>query len=85
MHIKSTKYQPKCIHNTLDIPCIPTKWDGFKVTRKFRGYTLNIEIINPNHVSKGVKEITIDGNKIEGNIIPVLEKGKEYQVLVTLG
>ena len=65
-------------------PCIPTKWDGFKVKRKFRGYTLNIEVTNPNHVSKGVKEITIAGHKIKGAIIPVLEKGKEYQVIVTL-
>ena len=66
-------------------PCIPSKWDGFKVKRKFRGYTLNIEVENPNHVSKGVKEITIDGNKIEGNLIPVLEKEREYTVKVTLG
>ena len=66
-------------------PCIPTKWDGFKVVRKFRGYTLNIDVKNPNHVSKGVKEITIDGNTIEGNLIPVLEKGKAYNVIVTLG
>lgn len=66
-------------------PCIPSKWDGFKVKRKFRGYTLNIEVENPNHVSKGVKEITIDGNRIEGNLIPVLEKEREYTVKVTLG
>ncbi len=66
-------------------PCIPTKWDGFKVKRKFRGYTLNIEVQNPNHVSKGVREITIDGTKIEGNLIPVLTEGKEYDVIVTLG
>ena len=66
-------------------PCIPKKWDGFKVTRKFRGYTLNIEVKNPNHVSKGVAEVTIDGIAIEGNLIPVLEKGKTYDVLVILG
>ncbi|SEQ80128.1 cellobiose phosphorylase [Hyunsoonleella jejuensis] len=66
-------------------PCIPTKWDGFKVSRKFRGYTLNIEVKNPNHISKGVKQITIDGKPIEGNLIPVLEKGKTYNVNVTLG
>ncbi len=66
-------------------PCIPTKWDGFKVKRKFRGYTLNIEVRNPNHVSKGVREITIDGTKIEGNLIPVLTERKEYDVIVTLG
>jgi len=66
-------------------PCIPTKWDGFKVIRKFRGYTLHIEVKNPNHISKGVKQITIDGKPIEGNLIPVLEKGKTYNVNVTLG
>ncbi len=66
-------------------PCIPTKWDGFKVSRKFRGYTLNIEVKNPNHISKGIKEITIDGNPIEGNLIPVLEKGKVYDLQVTMG
>ncbi len=66
-------------------PCIPTKWDGFKVNRKFRGYTLKIEVKNPNHVSKGVAQITIDGKEIDGNLIPVLEKGKTYDVIVTLG
>ncbi len=66
-------------------PCIPTKWDGFKVTRKFRGYTLKIEVVNPDHVSKGVKEITIDGKKIEGALIPVMGKGKIYNVKVILG
>lgn len=66
-------------------PCIPTKWEGFKVSRKFRGYTLKIEVKNPNHVSKGVKQITVDGSPIEGNLIPVLEKGKTYNVIVTLG
>ena len=66
-------------------PCIPKKWDGFKVSRKFRGYTLKIEVKNPKHVSKGVAEITINGNKIKGNLIPVLEKNKIYDVMVTLG
>ena len=66
-------------------PCIPTEWDGFKVKRQFRGATLNIEVKNPNHVSKGVKEITIDGKAIEGAVIPVLEEGKSYEVVVTMG
>jgi cellobiose phosphorylase len=52
-------------------PCIPKEWDGFNISRKFRGTTMNIEVQNPNHVSKGVKEIWVDGIKIEGNKIPV--------------
>jgi len=66
-------------------PCIPKKWKGFSVIREFRGYTLKIEVKNPKHVSKGVAQITIDGNKIEGNLIPVLEQDKIYDVMVTLG
>jgi cellobiose phosphorylase len=66
-------------------PCIPTEWDGFKVKRSFRGTTLNIEVKNPNHVSKGVKQITIDGNAIDGATIPVLEEGNSYDIVVTMG
>nr|HPH15633.1 glycosyl transferase [Bacteroidales bacterium] len=34
-------------------PCIPTAWDGFSMKRVFRGATYQIEIKNPNHISKG--------------------------------
>ena len=66
-------------------PCIPKAWDGFKVSRKFRGATYNIEVKNPNHVSKGVKSITVDGEPIDGNVVPTLDAGREYQVEVILG
>ena len=39
-------------------PCISDKWDGFTVTRKFRGDTFHITVTNPDHVMKGVKSIT---------------------------
>lgn len=54
-------------------PCIPTTWKGYTVIRKFRGTTYNIQILNPDSVSKGVKSIKVDGEKIEGNIIPSTE------------
>jgi len=72
--------------NGLEInPCIPKNWKGFKVQRKFRGYTLNINVKNPNNVSKGIKKISIEGKEIEGSIVPVLEKGKSYQIDVLMG
>jgi cellobiose phosphorylase len=66
-------------------PCIPPKWDGFKVKRKFRGAVYNIEIKNNNHISKGVKSLIIDGKTVEGNIIPVLDAGSEHSVVVIMG
>ena len=65
-------------------PCIPKEWSGFKITRKFRGATFDIEVQNPNHVSKGVKELWIDGVKTEGNNIPIQDK-KESKVIVVMG
>ncbi|MFV0346471.1 MAG: GH36-type glycosyl hydrolase domain-containing protein [Bacteroidales bacterium] len=65
-------------------PCIPRNWKGFNVIRKFRGSTYNIEVKNPNGVSKGVKSMEVNGERIEGNIIPPMNGG-EHKVVVTMG
>ena len=66
-------------------PCIPENWSNFKVVRNFRGNIYNIEVKNPDNVSKGIKSITVDGIKINGNILPVFEKGSEHKVEVVMG
>jgi cellobiose phosphorylase len=66
-------------------PCIPTSWNGFKVTRNFRGATYNIEVKNPNKVQKGVTSLTVDGKAVAGCIIPIMPEGKTYKVEIILG
>ena len=66
-------------------PCIPKKWDGFKMKRKFRGAIYLIEVKNPEHVSKGVKHITVNSTSIEGKLVPILEVGKEHIIEVMMG
>ncbi len=66
-------------------PCIPKKWDGFKMKREFRGATYHIEVLNPNHVSKGVKQIIVNGTVINSNIVPIQQLGKEHFVKVIMG
>lgn len=66
-------------------PCIPEKWEGYKVKRAFRGAIYNIEVKNIYHISKGVKTLIVDGKKIEGNIVPVLDAGSEHLVEVIMG
>jgi len=65
-------------------PCIPKDWDQMKVMRKFRGATYNIEVKNPNHVSKGVVSMEVDGKPVEGNKAPVFTSG-EHKVVVVMG
>ncbi len=49
-------------------PCIPKSWDEFTITRVFRGDTYVIHITNPQHVSKGVATVTVDGTVLTNNI-----------------
>lgn len=66
-------------------PCIPNDWDGFSMSRQFRGATYAITVTNPNHVSKGVKQVIVNGSPIQGTIIPILEAGKTHTVDVIMG
>ncbi len=66
-------------------PCIPKEWDGFNITRKFRGATYRIKISNPNHVSSGVKQLLVNGEKMENNKIPIYPNGSIQSVEVILG
>jgi cellobiose phosphorylase len=73
-------------YNGLEInPCIPSNWKGFKMVRKFRGATYNIEILNPENVSKGVKHVWVNGVKTNSNIVSILEKDKVHFIKVELG
>lgn len=66
-------------------PAIPCEWDEFKVTRIFREATYHIHVKNPDHVSKGVKKMLVDGVEVAGNIIPVSKDSLEHEVIVILG
>lgn len=65
-------------------PSIPKDWDGYEVSRTFRGAVYNVTIENPNHISKGVKSVTVDGKAIDGNILPVFTSGT-HEVAVVMG
>ncbi len=66
-------------------PCIPKEWKSYKITRKFRGSTYHLEILNPHGVNKGVKYVTIDGKPFDGgNMLPLLPAG-EYNIQIELG
>ena len=66
-------------------PCIPSAWDGYEVSRRFRGADYRIKVTNPSHVSRGVRSITLNGRPLEGNLIPVQPEGTSNIVEVTLG
>ncbi len=66
-------------------PCIPKSWKGYEVTRKFRGAIYRIAIDNSAGVNQGIKELIVNGEKVAGNFIPILNPGSENTVVVKLG
>ncbi|HLO32215.1 MAG TPA: hypothetical protein VK249_23905 [Anaerolineales bacterium] len=66
-------------------PCIPSNWDGFKATRKYRGVTYHITVSNPKHVCQGVEKVIVNGGRAEGSLIRAEEGVSEVNVEITLG
>ena len=66
-------------------PCIPATWKAFSVTRRFRNRTLHIKVVNPVAVQKGVKQLTLNGQTLQGSLIPARKLKRENQVLVEMG
>ncbi|MEN8126985.1 MAG: GH116 family glycosyl hydrolase [Planctomycetota bacterium] len=65
-------------------PCVPKAWKEFSVVRKWRGTTFNIMVKNPNGVSKGVREMKLNGKALTGSV-PVQRKGTVNNIEILMG
>lgn len=85
-YFSATRYmlgiRPQLHHLEID-PCIPGDWDGFQVTREWRGATYEIKVSNPKHVMKGVHIIKLDGNEVD--VVSVQKRGTHHIVEVEMG
>ncbi|SKA67018.1 cellobiose phosphorylase [Eubacterium uniforme] len=73
-------------HKGLQVnPCVPKGFGDFTLTRKYRNTTYNIEVVNPDNVEKGVKEMYVNGNLVSGNIIPYDASQTEASVKIVMG
>lgn len=98
MYTAATKYmlgvRPDFDDLVVD-PCVPSEWDGFTVTRQWRGATYHIEVRNLTHVSAGVASVELDGRPLapvhdasRGRPVARLPRGAEgatHRVVVSLG
>ena len=66
-------------------PCVPDSWDGFKVQRRFRGKILHIEVKNPDHVCKGIVSLELNGEKLDGILIPAEKLKADNTVVAVMG
>ncbi len=63
-------FQPKLTGMIID-PHIPSEWQEFTATRKFRGKTINLVVKNPDGKNSGVKSMVVNGTQVEGNFLNI--------------
>ena len=63
-------------------PVLPDEWTDVKVHRVFRNATYEIEIKNLN--KNGTVNISVDGNRISGDVLPDFNDGKVHNVNVEI-
>ena len=66
-------------------PCLPSACKGFELHRQYRGAVYEITVKNPDGVQHGVKELRVDGEVFEGDLIPVKDPGATVRVEVLMG
>jgi cyclic beta-1,2-glucan synthetase len=64
-------------------PCVPKSWPEYEMTLRRNGGTWRIRVENPRGVNRGVARVTLDGQAVAGQEVP-LAGGGEHDVVVTL-
>ncbi len=66
-------------------PCIPSQWNGFSATRKYRGVTYQITVKNPKGVCKGVEKMLVNGKPVTRSLVPLEAGSGVVNVEVVMG
>ena len=66
-------------------PVIPPAWEGFEIRYQYNQSTYHIQVKNPDHIARGIKQIKLNSKILRDLIIPLLDDGKIHQVEVMMG
>ncbi len=66
-------------------PCIPKKWERYSIRYKYIDTQYEIEVLNPDRVNKGVKEVVMDGKELKDKAIMLKNDQAVHKVEVCLG
>jgi cellobiose phosphorylase len=66
-------------------PCIPAEWPQYELTYRYGGTVYRIRVENPDGVNQGVRQVTLDGELLAGDPIPLLDDGRPHEVFIVMG
>ncbi|MGA2530570.1 MAG: glycosyl transferase [Acidimicrobiales bacterium] len=65
-------------------PVLPASWEGFTARRRWRGATYEIVVQKPKGSTGRVRRLVVDGENLEGNLVPPAPAGSTVKVQATL-
>jgi cyclic beta-1,2-glucan glucanotransferase len=66
-------------------PVIPKDWPGFRLRYRFRNTSYRIAVENPDHCSRGVALVELDGVAVADKIVRLRDDALPHEVRVVLG
>jgi len=69
---------------TID-PCIPAGWPGYRIDYRYGRSLYRIDVQNPDGVSRGVRELHLDGILLSDRRIPLIDDGATHNARIRLG
>jgi cyclic beta-1,2-glucan synthetase len=66
-------------------PVIPKEWDGFRLRYRFQKTIYHIAVENPDHCSRGVTLVELDGVPAADKIVTLHDDALTHEVRVVLG
>ncbi len=72
-------------HDGLRIdPCLPGDWERASLRRAWRGAEYEVHITKPKGLVTGRVSVVVDGEPVEGNLIPAFSDGRRHRVEVKI-
>jgi len=66
-------------------PCIPRDWAGYELGYRYGETWYRINVENPDGVNQGVRQVALDGEKLDDKEVPLADDGHHHQVRVVMG
>jgi cyclic beta-1,2-glucan synthetase len=66
-------------------PVIPGWWDGFQMSYRHGEAIYEIQVENPEHCERGISWVKMDGQRMEGGVIPLGRDLVKHRIVVRMG
>ncbi len=66
-------------------PCIPAGWPAYRLEYRFGRSAYRIQVHNPDGVTRGVRQVHLDGVELPDGRVPLVDDGASHSVDVRMG